>query len=356
MQPHMKQRILPVILSGGAGTRLWPASTAAEPKQFHALVGPRTLIAETLARVSGETETLIFTAPVIIANAAHADLAARESAAHAPAAIVLEPVARNTAAAAAVAAGLAREIDPEALVLLLPADHVIADSAAYIAAVERAAPIARTRIVTFGVTPSRPETGYGYIKSGAALAEGVFAIEAFKEKPVRALAERYLAEGGYAWNAGMFLCDPTVLLNEFASQPAIRDNALAALANARRDGRAVHLDEAAFAQSPSLPLDIAVMEETRLGAVAPCDIGWADVGAWDEIWRLSDKDEAGNANHGRIVVHDARGNLLRSDGPAICVAGISDLVVIATKDAVLIVPRDRAQDVKTLKELAEKLG
>jgi len=352
----MKPRIIPAIMSGGAGTRLWPLSTAAAPKQFHALAGAQSLFVETLRRVCGETGAVSFTSPIALCNASHLALARAHlsQAGVTPAALVLEPCGRNTAAVAASAAAAAAEIDPDALVLLLPADHVIADTAAFHAAVARAAPFARERIVTFGIAPDRPATGYGYIKRGAALGEGVFAIEAFKEKPDETTARSYLADGGYSWNAGIFLFHPQTLLEEFAASAAIRDAALAAFRAARRDGDEVHLDAALFAQVPAQPLDIAVMEKTARAAVVPCDIGWADIGSWDEIWRASARDAAGNATQGAVFAHDATDNLLYADGVKLCAAGVDNLIVIATRDAVIVLPRDRAQDVKLLRELAEK--
>ncbi|MBC7770007.1 MAG: mannose-1-phosphate guanyltransferase, partial [Phycisphaerales bacterium] len=254
-----------------------------------------------------------------------------------------------------LAPGPRQEIDPDALVLLLPADHVIADAAGFRAAIARAAPFARDRIVTFGITPDRPATGYGYIKRGAELGEGVFAIDSFREKPNAETATGYLAAGGYCWNAGIFLFHPATLLAEFAASADVRDKALAALAGAGRIGDEIRLDAALFSAAPSLPLDIAVMEKTSRAAVAPCEIGWADIGAWDEIWRISPRDANGNALQGAAIALDASNNLLRGDGVKVCVAGVSDLVVIATPEAVIIVPRERAQDVKLLREMAEKL-
>lgn len=353
----MKQRIIPAIMSGGAGTRLWPASTEARPKQFNAFAGDVTLFAETVTRVSGETDALVFAPPIILANVAHADLV-REHLAEANAsasATVLEPVGRNTAAVGAIAAAVAAQIDPDALVLLLPADHVITDRDAFLAAIARAAPIARERIVTFGITPDRPETGFGYIKSGDELAPGVFAIDSFREKPNLATAQSYLDAGGYAWNAGMFMFRPSVMLQEFEASADIRDRALESLARAARSGNEIRLDAEAFARIPSQPLDIAVMEKTRRAAVAPCDIGWADVGSWSEIWRLAPQDANGNALHGQAIARDAHNNLLRADGVKLVVAGVSDLIIVATKDAVIVLPRERAQEVKELREAALKL-
>ena len=354
----MKQRIIPAIMSGGAGTRLWPVSTDAKPKQFHALGPAGSPFSETVNRVCGDTGALSFAPPVVLCNLTHLDLV-RSSLADigaVAAAIALEPVARNTAAVAATAAAVASEIDPDALVLLLPADHVIADTAAFLAAIERAMPFAHERIVAFGIRPARAETGYGYIKSGNELGGGAFAIDSFREKPNVETAQRYLAEGGYCWNAGIFLFHPRTLLAEFAASADIRDGALAALSAARRDGAEIHLDPATFAKIPSAPFDIAVMEKTTRGAVVPCDIGWADLGSWDEVWRLSPHDNEGNASCGPVAAIDARGNLLRADGVKVCVAGVSGLIIVATPEAVLVLPRERAQDVKMLREMAAKLS
>jgi len=341
-------------MSGGAGTRLWPLSTAAKPKQFHKLGGSGTMFAETISRVRGETGALSFAPPIVLSNAAHAGLVKSELAANgvAPAAVVLEPMPRNTAAVGAIAAALAQKIDPNALVLLLPADHLVTKPEAFHAAIERAAPIARERIVTFGITPDRPATGYGYIKRGAPLADGVFAIDTFREKPSTIVAQSYLKEGGYSWNAGIFLFNPQVMLEEFSAAADIRDAALAALESADQRGVEIYLGAEAFARVPSQPLDIAVMEKTKRAAVVPCDIGWADIGSWDEMWRLSEQDEKGNVRHGECVVVDGSNNLLRSEGVAIYAAGVHDLIVVATPEAVIILPRQRAQDVKALREKA----
>ena len=348
----MKHKIIPAIMSGGAGTRLWPLSTDAKPKQFHRLGGSGTMFAETLSRVRGDVGALSFAPPLVLANAAHAGLVESEMAANgiAPAAVVLEPMPRNTAAVGAIAAALAEEMDRKALVLLMPSDHLVAKPEAFHAAIERAASVARERIVTFGVTPDRPATGYGYIKRGAELADGVFAIDAFREKPNEATAQSYLDEGGHFWNAGIFLFDPKVLLQEFAPSADICEAALAALETAARRGVEIHIHAEAFARVRAAPLDIAVMEKTQRAAVVPCDIGWADVGSWDEIWRLSEQDASGNVAHGESVVIDGANNLLHSEGVAIYAVGVQDLIVVATPDTVIILPRDRAQEVKALRE------
>ncbi len=353
----MQFRIIPAIMSGGAGARLWPLSTAARPKQFHALCQEHSLFAQTLRRVRGAPAGLSFEAPIVLCNIAHRDLIRGEfeQAGAEAAAIVLEPAPRNTAAIAAIAAALAAELDPEALVLLLPADHIIDDIAAFHAAIARGAPFARGRIVTFGIAPDGPATGYGYIKGGAELAHGIRVIDSFREKPNLDTARQYLREGGYCWNAGMFLFHPRMLLAEFDASAEIRDGALSALANATRANGEIVLDAERFSRVPAAPLDIAVMEKTKRAAMVPCAMGWADVGAWDEIWRLSPKDEHGNAVQGQIVARDAANNLLRAEGVTLCVAGVSDLIVVATRDAIIVLPRERAQEVKTLRDLASKL-
>lgn len=350
---RMTHRIIPAIMSGGAGTRLWPLSTEAQPKQFHVLAGDESLFATTAKRVRGTIGDLKFASPIVLCNETHLTMARRDLGGEA-AAFVLEPVPRNTAAVGVIAAAVAAEIDPDALVLLLPADHIVADPASFHAAIARAAPFARERIVTFGIAPDRPATGYGYIHRGPALSDGVFAIDSFREKPNAETAQQYLATGAYSWNAGIFLFHPARLLAEFDASADIRETALAALASATRRDNEIHLDASAFARVRSQPLDIAVMEKTTNAAVVPCDIGWADIGSWDEIWRVSLQDAAGNATHGPVTTLDASRNLIRSEGQPVCVAGVSDLIVVATREAIIIVPRDRAQDVKAMREAALK--
>lgn len=352
----MHYQIVPVIMSGGSGTRLWPLSTADRPKQFHSLGAERTLIQETVARFAGPVEGVSFTAPIVIASARHAALVQQQLADIGvdAAEIILEPSGRNTAATAAVAAVAVAKRFPGALALLCPADHRLEDAASFRAAVARAAEVAQERICTFGIEPTAPATGYGYIQAGERIAEGVHAITAFKEKPSHALAVEYLQTGGYYWNAGVFLFRPAVLLREFDSAAAIRDIAAAAYhAAALRDG-ASWLPEA-FNEAPSLPIDIAVMERTRLGAVAPCAVGWADIGSWSEVHRLSAQDPAGNASTGPVILHEARDCLVLSEGPLVSLLGVEGLVVVATKDAVMILPKERAQEAKRLCEAAQLL-
>jgi mannose-1-phosphate guanylyltransferase/mannose-6-phosphate isomerase len=355
-------RILPVIMSGGSGTRLWPLSTAERPKQFHALGGRASMIAETASRLRGTVEGVVFLDPVVIGSARHRDLIAAELAAAGIglSALVLEPQGRNTAATAALAGLVAREIDQGALVLLMPADHVVARPERFAATVAAAAGEAGRRIVTFGIAPSGPETGFGYIEQGEELSPGVFAVRKFHEKPDRALAEDYIRRGGFSWNSGVFFFAPDVMIGEFANAPKpekpdaawaadILREATEALLLAGRDGVEIWLDEEAFARVPAESVDVAVMETTRRAAVAPCEIGWADVGSWAELWRLEPKDAAGNAVRGSATLLDVADTLVRAEGGVhVSVAGVSGLIVVATPTGVLVLPRERAQDVKKL--------
>jgi mannose-1-phosphate guanylyltransferase / mannose-6-phosphate isomerase len=339
-------------MSGGAGARLWPASTDKKPKQFLPLCGEIALLEATLRRVCASTADFDFLPPIVLGSEPHRELIL-SSCADAGVqlnALVLEPVSRNTAATAAVAAAVAKEISDDAMVLLLPADHIVSDVAAFHEAIAAAAAFARDHIVTFGIQPTRPATEYGYIRSGAQLGQRVYKIDRFHEKPPLETARAFLAEGGFTWNAGMFLFVPELLLREFSNNPDIRDNALAALASARRNDTEICLDATLFAATRALPLDIAVMEQTALGAVRPCAIGWADIGSWDEVWRNSAKDPNGNASSGHVHLDDVANCLVIGDGVRVCVAGARDLIVIATQDATLVAPMSRAQDVKKLRE------
>lgn len=340
-------------MSGGAGTRLWPLSTQAHPKQFHALAGPDSLFARTVARVSGEAGALSFAGPIVLCNSRHAALVRSHLGDVTPTAVVYEPAPRNTAAVAAIAAAVAADAEPEALVLLLPSDHVIADAAAFQAAIASAAPFARERIVTFGITPDRPATGYGYIKRGAALGEGVFAVDSFREKPDAATAEAYLNAGGYSWNAGIFLFHPKTAHEEFSASAEIRDAALAALGAARRSGDEIRPDAELFARIPSQPFDIAVMEKTARAAVAPCDIGWADIGSWDEVWRLTPRGAEGYAILGPAAAADVA--KMQASGMKAAALEGDDLVVVAAPAGLLIAPRAVVQDAQKLNDLMRAL-
>jgi mannose-1-phosphate guanylyltransferase / mannose-6-phosphate isomerase len=344
--------IVPVIMSGGSGTRLWPLSTDARPKQFHALAGARTMLQETALRLAVEGE-VAFHPPVVICNRSHERLIESqlaEAGIH-PLAIVLEPFGRNTAAVAVIAARVVQGLKPGALALLLPADHVITDPEGFRAAVARGVQV-QDRIVTFGIQPTGPETGYGYIQRAEPITDGVFAVARFAEKPRLELAQAYLAEGGYDWNGGIFLFAPEVMLGEMAAyRPDINDRAIEAVDAAGRDGVFVRFDDERFLAIPSESVDVAVMERTRLAVVCPCDIGWADVGSWSELWRLGGKDGQQNLIRGDAVALDTHRSLIWSDDSMeVGVVGMSDVVVVATPGAVIVLPKDRAQEVKTIVE------
>lgn len=339
-------RITPVILCGGAGSRLWPLSRRETPKQMLALTGVETMLRRTVTRVAAPD---LFAPPLIIGAAAQADAIAGEVGEGAR--LILEPAARNTAPAIALAALAAT---PEAVLLVLPSDHEIADTDGFAAAVRRALPLAgQGWIVTFGMTPDRPETGYGYIKRGEALGTGLFAVERFVEKPDLATATAWLAEGGYDWNGGIFLLRADTLIEGLARHaPDVLAAARAAMAGAHAENGRVHPDAAAFAAAPSISIDYALMERAERIAVAPVAIGWSDIGSWATLHEISAEDEAGNVLAGDVIALGAEGCLIRSEGPLIAAIGVSDLVVVATADAVLIVPKDQSQRVK---EIVEKL-
>lgn len=342
-------KILPVVMSGGAGTRLWPLSNRDMPKQFHQLGGARPMIEETVLRFRGAYGGVEFLPPVVIAAEAHRT-SVRDAMAKCginPSAIVLEPVGRNTAPAAVVASLIAREVDPEAYVLLTPADHLISNLAAFLQVIQQATMALPERIVTFGVAPSGPETGYGYIKQGEPIAPGVFSVAAFKEKPDSALATRYLRKGGFSWNAGIFLFSPETMLNEFGTYADdIKQHAITSFLHASRQDNEVLLNAEAFGAVRNEAVDRAVMEHTKLAAVAPCEIGWADVGSWAELWRLSPKDAVGNAIDGQVTLLDTMNSYVRSAGIQLSVLGVSDLVIVANGASVLVAHRSRVQDVK----------
>jgi len=354
------QPILPVILSGGAGQRLWPLSRRGYPKQLLPLTGERSLLQETALRVADPAH---FADPLLVANEEHRFLVAEQlrSVGVTPRAILLEPVGRNTAAAVAVAALAAAERDPETVLALLPADHDIGDPAALRALLWQARPAAAAgRIVTFGIDPTRPETGYGYIRSGTPLPghDGVAAVEAFVEKPDRATAESYLAAGGYLWNSGMFLARAETLLAELGRfAPEVLAAAEAALAGRREDLDFQRLDRAALEAAPAVSFDVAVMERTDRSAVLPCRLDWSDLGAWQALWERGEKDPAGNVARGLVRSRDAEGCYLRSDdGRLLAVLGLRDLVMVVTRDAVLAAPRERAAEVGALVDALKAEG
>jgi mannose-1-phosphate guanylyltransferase/mannose-6-phosphate isomerase len=338
--------MIPVILSGGSGTRLWPLSREAYPKQFLPLAGTDTMLQATWRRVA----PLATSAPIVVANEDHRFMVAEQlrEAGCTPGAILLEPVGRNTAPAIAVAALQATAGGEDPLLLVLPSDHVIADTVAFRAAVGRAAAAAATgRLVTFGIVPTGPETGYGYIKAGAG--DDVRAVERFVEKPDAATAQGYVASGEYFWNSGMFLFRASRYLEELGRhQPQMLAACRAAFDNARRDADFVRLEKDAFAACPSDSIDYAVMEKTADAAVLPISVGWNDVGSWSALWEVAEQDGDGNAHHGDVIALDCRDTLAWANGRLVAMIGLRDVVVVDTDDAVLVAHKDQVQEVKTV--------
>jgi mannose-1-phosphate guanylyltransferase/mannose-1-phosphate guanylyltransferase/mannose-6-phosphate isomerase len=347
-----QQRIHPVVLCGGSGTRLWPLSRALYPKQLLALASPRTLLQETILRA---TDAERFAPPVVVGNEEHRFILAeqlRELGVEA-AALIVEPAGRNTAPAAAVAALLLTREQPDAHMLVMPADHLIADPDAFREAIAAALRASESgRLVTFGITPTHAHAGYGYIQRGTAL-DGLprcHAVARFVEKPAAATAAALVASGEYLWNSGIFLFPAARYLAELERhEPAVIAASRRALEDAKDDPLSfLRLDADAFAASPATSIDFAVMERVADAAVVPVDMGWSDVGSWAALWAVSGKDAAGNALQGDVIAVDVADSLLRSDGPAVAAVGLRDVVVVATKDAVLAVHRDRTEEVREI--------
>ncbi|PQA88564.1 mannose-1-phosphate guanylyltransferase [Hyphococcus luteus] len=344
-------KIQPVIMSGGAGTRLWPLSRKARPKQFLNLAGDTSLFQETAQRLSDDGD--VFAPPLVIAGRGHGGLVAEQLGAVgiAPAQTILEPCPRNTAAVAAVAALWTARAAPDALILLAPADHHIEDAVGFRRAAARGAKAAAAgRIVTFGIKPTHAHTGYGYIQAAEEIGEEVFRVQAFKEKPDGKTAQTYLDAGGYYWNAGIFLFSPQAMISALeAHAPSILKGAGAALSEAQSQDGGLLLDEEVFSKIPSDSIDYAVMEKTDQAAVvAPVDVGWNDIGSWTEA--ASDPDSAGH------MFEACRNVTARSDGPVIGAIGVEDLIIVATGDAVLVARKTHAQDVKKLVEELKRRG
>lgn len=340
-------RITPLIMCGGAGTRLWPASRRNAPKQFITLLGARSTFQDTVLRVSDPT---LFEPPVVITNDEYRHMAADQlDAIGVSGEILLEPARRDSGPAIAAGAHLIACSAPDALVLVLAADHVVRDEAAFLAAVREAAETASGgRIITFGVKPDHPSTAYGYIaRAPGAPAEGVASVAAFVEKPDAETAARYLAEG-YLWNAGNFLFRADAMLGEYARFDAATVAAAgAAVERAERDLGRLRLDAESFSACTPLSIDFAVMEKSDKVSVMPVDMGWSDVGSWHAVWELSDKDEDGNAGGADAVFVDARGNLVSSDRLT-CLVGVSDLAVVVTDDAALVFDRRDPEAMRAL--------
>ncbi|MCC7425637.1 MAG: mannose-1-phosphate guanylyltransferase/mannose-6-phosphate isomerase [Alphaproteobacteria bacterium] len=348
-------RIVPVVLSGGSGTRLWPLSRESYPKQFLPLLGPHSLLQETLLRVADRAR---FAAPIVVCNNDHRFLAAEQLRALglADARIVLEPMGRNTAAAVAAAALLLARHDRSAVMWIMPADHHVADLPALHAALAAAANAAVAGLLaTFGIRPARPETGYGYIELGDALPSipGAHGVARFIEKPDAERACAFLAGGRHLWNSGMFLFQVGALLDEMTNHaPEVVAAVEKALDGAETDLDFLRLGASGFAQAPSISIDYAVMERTARAAVVPCDIGWSDVGSWATLWEVGAKDKDGNVTDGNVLLSGSRDCYVRStDRIVTTVVGAQDLVVVTTDDAVMVAPRERAQDVRQIVEM-----
>lgn len=342
----MSLPIIPILLAGGAGTRLWPVSRDALPKQFLALVGNRSTYQETLLRV----RDALFAPPIVITGPNFHFFARRQAEELGiDATVVIEPLRRDSGPALAAATALARRRDPQAVVLALAADHVVLDPAKFRLACEAGrAAAARGHIVTFGIRPHEPKTSYGYILPGEAVCEGVHAVAKFVEKPDIATAARYVQEG-YLWNSGNFLFRADVMLSELARfEPEIAKAAEGAVEKATTDLGFLRLDAESFARAPQKSIDYAVMERTDRAAVVVGEFRWSDIGSWDALFDVAARDADGNVPHGPVVTMDAHRCVAHSDGPLTALLGVEDLIVVATSDAVMVAPRARAEDVKTL--------
>ena len=347
--------LVPVILAGGTGSRLWPVSRELRPKQFLRLLDEQSLLQKTILRAAQCTEA----APLIICNEAHRFVAAEQcrEIGVKPRALLLEPAARNTAPAIALAARTLAAAGRDAKMLVLPSDHVIGNVDAFVAAVRAAEQGDAEQLVTFGLTPTRPETGYGYIKAAGATAAGTLrAVEAFVEKPDLATAEDYLASGDYFWNSGMFLFPVDAFLAELeAHAPEVLRAVDASLAEAQTDMDFTRPGEA-FGVSPSISVDYAVMEQTRHATVVDVELEWSDVGSWQALHEVSVQDERRNALFGDVVALDSEGSYLRADHRLLTTLGIKDLVVVETADAVLVAHKNRVQDIKQIVEELKNRG
>jgi mannose-1-phosphate guanylyltransferase/mannose-6-phosphate isomerase len=342
-------KLVPVILSGGAGTRLWPLSRELLPKQLLALTGERTMIQDTAARLGGFPDA---TAPVVVCNEAHRFLVAEQlrEMGLPPAAILLEPVGRNTAPAIALAAEAARQLaGDDAIVLVLPADHVLQDLAALQAAIRQAMPAAASgKLVAFGIVARTPETGYGYIRRAPGMGP-VAPIAQFVEKPDAARAREFIASGEYFWNSGMFLFGARRFLDELAVHaPDIADVCARASATAVREKDFPRIDETVFASCRSDSVDYAVMEKTRDAVMVPLDAGWSDVGSWAALHEVLPADERGNVVRGDVLLEDSDGCYVHAAHRLVAALGLTDIVIVETADAVLVAPRGKVQDVKKL--------
>lgn len=350
----MERTLYPVILVGGRGARLWPVSRESLPKVFQNLTSDKSLLQDTCARLGGIKK---IGAPVVVCNTDHTFLVREQLANIKDLTILAEPVRRNTAPAIVAAGALLQKRDPNAIMLVLPADHVITNPAAFHRAVETAVAVAGDgHLVTFGITPKEAETEYGYIKSGKALDDrnGACEIERFVEKPDADKAQKMLDEGGYSWNSGMFVFPVRDMFDDLRSfAPDVLSAAVSAVPfDAPSDG-IIHLNAEQFESAPAISIDYALMEKTSRAAVVSCDIGWSDVGNWNALWNLGVKDDSGNVLVGDAISQESENSLLRSDGPLVVGVGLKDIVVVATDDAVLV--GDQSQ-IRTVNQAVDRLA
>lgn len=346
--------IIPVILSGGSGTRLWPLSTSDKPKQFLSLISERSMIQETLLRLKG----LEIVSPIVVCNQAHRFIVAeqvRDVCDQKPL-IMLEPIARNTAPAIAAACCAAQKIDPEAVVIVLPSDATIGDVPALQEAIKIAANEAASgSLVTFGIVPTAPETGYGYVKTGKSDSK-VFALEKFVEKPDLETAKSYLADGNYSWNSGMFVFKPSAFLEELkVFDKEMYELSCKSYEEAQTDADFVRLDLSSFEKIKGNSIDYAVMEKTSKGKVVKLDAGWSDVGSWSALWEIKSKDENGNVTNGNAILLNTKNSYFNSKNRVIAAIGVENLVVVESDDAILISAKDKVQDVKLAAEEFKKI-
>jgi len=334
--------IVPVIMAGGSGTRLWPLSRAAHPKQFLRLHGEDTMLQATVKRLSG----LDIQSSITICNEEHRFFVAEQlREIDKLGSIILEPVGRNTAPAIALAALTVKD-DP--LLLVLAADHVIQDEAAFNAAVVRAIPLAETgKLVTFGIVPSEPDTGYGYIKRGNDFGEG-FTVDEFVEKPSLEVAQGYISSGEYYWNSGMFLFRASSYIEELNKfRPDILEQCKASVMDVKADLDFLRINKETFESCPAESIDYAVMEKTSQAVVVSMD-GWSDIGSWSSLWDISEKDGDGNSTHGDVILHNTHNSYVKTDERLVAAIGVNDLVIVSTKDALMVAHKDSVQDVKII--------
>jgi len=346
--------IIPVILSGGSGTRLWPLSRAMRPKQLLSMVSDHTMIQDTVTRLAGITD---IADPIIVCNEEHRFTIAeqmREMNIN-PSAIILEPFGKNTAPAVAIAALQAQKIEKDPVLLILPADHIIANKSAFHSAVKTGYEAALgDKLVTFGIIPKAPETGYGYIKAGSKQETGdVYSVEKFVEKPDEKTAQVYLDQGGYYWNSGMFMFKSSIYLQELKSHNTeIYNGSEKSLSLASVDMDFIRLNREEFNKCPSDSIDYAVMERTASATVIPVDMEWNDIGSWAALWEVGEPDDKGNVTHGDTLLEDTNNSYIHADSRLVTTVGLNDHIVVETSDAVLVAHRDKAQNVK---EIVEKL-